>query len=457
MGKTRLMSLGMAVVMCALYFPCGVAASEVKESNYRGWKTLELTNGLIDVQVAPDIGGRIIQFKLGDFEYLWVNDQLAGKMPPPTGVGPKGEWLNYGGDKLWPAPQGWSGENEWPGPPGPAIEGTPHEGSIVTAKGKTVAVQLISPKDKSTGIQFSRTINLWDGASGVRMHFVMRNIDKKPRRWGIWQVTQINCGDRQGSGYDKNIWAYCPINPKSIFPKGFKVLFGSAANPAFQPDPDKKMVRVHYERQVGKIAMDSMAGWLAVVSGDGHAFVERFKCFPDKKYPNDASVEFWLQGPGKFTAAGKENEIADNPVDAPPYLEAEVLSPLAELKPGKTYLFSNEWFATNLGGKFSVLDCTEVGVMSEPFTAKMDGESLLLAGRFGVFYEGYLILAFLDEKGKQIKLSVLNVPTTPAKPLVLSADPKLTSRIKVPPNAATVVLNSAGGPYAELARATIQR
>jgi len=432
-------------------------AAEVKESSYKGWKTLEINNGLIQLQLLPDIGGRIIQFKLNDCEYLWVNNQLAGQMPPPTGLGPKGEWLNWGGDKLWPAPQGWGSDDKWPGPPGPTIEGLPHKALASPRKGSHVAVHLTSPEDKSTGIQFTRSINVNDGGTHVKIHSIMRNIDTKPRRWGIWEVTQINCADRRGTGYDKDIWAYCPMNPKSIFPKGFKILYGASDNPAFQADAANKMMRIHYVRQVGKIGLDSAAGWLAVVR-DGHAFVERFQCFPDKKYPDDASVEFWIQAPGKFDAAGKENVIADNPVEAPPYLETEVLSPFAELRPGKTYDFQNEWSATNIGGNFPVLDCTEVGVTCEPFSAKMDGDRLLLTGRFGVFYTGYLLLSFFDAKEKQLKQFSLNVNVTPEKPLVLLPDPQLTANVKVPGSAAKVAICTAGnGPYAELARAPIRR
>src|SRR5512138_2696171 len=51
------------------------------DSKYRGWKTLCLLNGLVELQVLPEIGGRIIQFKVGGKEFLWVNPQLAGKYP----------------------------------------------------------------------------------------------------------------------------------------------------------------------------------------------------------------------------------------------------------------------------------------------------------------------------------------------------------------------------------------
>ncbi len=41
-------------------------APTVDPSTYRGWKTLALRNELIEVQVAPAIGGRVIQLKLGE-------------------------------------------------------------------------------------------------------------------------------------------------------------------------------------------------------------------------------------------------------------------------------------------------------------------------------------------------------------------------------------------------------
>jgi hypothetical protein len=99
------------------------AMSPAVESVYRGWKTVCLSNDLIDLQVLPDIGGRIIQFKLGGKEFLWVNPQLAGKLPPSNGLAADGGWFNIGGDKLWPAPQGWDNDRQWPGPPDAVLDG----------------------------------------------------------------------------------------------------------------------------------------------------------------------------------------------------------------------------------------------------------------------------------------------------------------------------------------------
>ena len=429
-------------------------------STYRGWPTIALRNGLIEVHVAPDIGGRIIQFRLGEFSYLWVNDQLAGKKPPRSGVGPEGEWLNYGGDKLWPAPQGWGGRNEWPGPPGPVLDGSPHAARIVQESGSPVSVKLTSREDPSTGIQFARLIKIFRGSTRVRMELTMRNIDDKPRRWGIWQVTQHDAASRSGAGHDANVWAYCPMNRKSTHPRGYHVLYGLANNPSFKPDPKRHLMRVHYTRQVGKIGLDSPGGWLAVVHGtSGCAFVARFPHFPGRDYPDASSVEFWINGAGQVVMNGKTVTMADDPVATPSYLESEVLSPFARLWPGQSYSFGVDWYAARIGGNHPVIDCTEVGVTCEEFVAKIDRGRLTLKGRFGVFYQGRVGLRFLNVMGETVGQVNRNVRVSPAEPLVLTGDSRLTRDVRVPDNAlkaALVLLDDHERSLGELARGPVE-
>ena len=149
----------------------------VRPSHYRGWKTLEMSNRLVQLQVAPQIGGRVIQFALGNYEYFFVNPELSGKEPPPSGLGSAGEWLNYGGEKLWPAPQGWDNAQQWPGPPAAVLDGSPHEGQIKSAADGRRVIRLQSPKDPRTGIQFSRTLEIHEGSTCVNFAAEMLNID----------------------------------------------------------------------------------------------------------------------------------------------------------------------------------------------------------------------------------------------------------------------------------------
>ena len=59
-------------------------------------------------------------YDLGDYSYLFVDPELAGKLftaAENQGHGELADWKNYGGAKTWPAPQGWDGHDQWPGPP----------------------------------------------------------------------------------------------------------------------------------------------------------------------------------------------------------------------------------------------------------------------------------------------------------------------------------------------------
>ncbi|MCY3021822.1 MAG: DUF4380 domain-containing protein [Planctomycetota bacterium] len=455
---TKRYLLAVVLVLGALMGELGMAA-EARQSSYRGWRTLELRNGLVDLQVVPDIGGRIVQLTLDGFEYLWVNEQLAGKLPPPNGLGPDGSWLNYGGSKLWPAPQGWDRDDRWPGPPDAILDGSPHSGASTDENVRWAGVKLVSQKDPRTGIQFTRRIKVCDDAARVSIDCEMKNIDTKNRRWGIWQVSQHTMANRSGEGFDKNIRVYIPVNPKSAHAQGYTVLFGRKDNPEFQADG--KMMRVHYEHHVGKLAMDCSAGWLALVNGTaGCVFVERFTWEPGKPYPDDASVEIWTQGKGSIVAWGKETPMSDNVAENPYVLETELLSPFAELKPGETSAFHVDWYAARIGGDYPVLDATDTGVTCEAFKAVVAGGKLSLNGRFGVFYKGEAAVVFLDGQDKEIAQGRKTVEVSPKEPLVLHKAKELADGVKVPPNAAKVclvILDKSGTRLGTLATAAIEK
>jgi len=440
-----------AILVLVLAVPA--LAADATKSTYKGWESLALGNGLIEVQVVPAIGGRVIQLKLGDFEYLWVNPQLAGKAPPPSGLGPKGEWLNYGGDKLWPAPQGWDNDQQWPGPPDAVLDGSPHAAAILTAKGETASVRLTSREDPRSGVQFSRVIQVFDNAARVSFDSTMKNVDTKPRRWGIWQVTQLDAGSRGGEGFNPEIRCYSPINPKSRYVRGYNEMFGLINNPSFRADPATGLFCAHYERRVGKIGLDNAAGWVATVDGTrGYVFVERFTPFPDKTYPDHASVEFWMNGAGQFVTGTTVVEAKDDPIETPHLVETEVLGPLVELAPGQSASFRLDWYAARIGGKYPVLGCTEVGVTCEPLSAKAAGGKVRLAGRFGVFYPATAQVVFLDAGGKECGKVTLKAAASPTAPLVLEGDESLPAEAAT---ACLILCDASGKVLGELARAPV--
>jgi len=445
----RFSFLGCAAVLLLLApsaHAADTAACSLTDSSYRGWKSHLLDNGLIALQVVPEVGGRIMQYKLGAKEILWVNPQLAGKLPPSSGLAPDGSWLNYGGDKLWPAPQGWDNDAQWPGPPDAVLDGLPYTLQALPAPHPgEAALRLTSGNDPQSGIRFSRVIRIFPSTTRVNFEATMTNTDTKLRRWGIWAHTQIDAA-KPGGGYNPLLNAWCPLNPKSCFAQGYDVIFGAKHNPSFQPGNVAGLMRVRY--QVGKIGLDSNAGWSTTVNGqNGAVFAQRFVFESGAPYPDGSSVEFWLNGVGKIHAFGKEMTLPDDSVKNPYVMESEVLGPFASLKPGESSSWNYEWAATNIGGDFPVVDCTACGVVSEPLQAvaqipasspeNQDSASTLpchLRGRFGAFVEGSARVNFLDANGVRIGGMDLPGDVSPLKPLLLHAS------VQVPANASTVEL-----------------
>jgi len=432
------------------------------QSEDKCWDSVNLRNELIEVQAVPKIGGRIIQYKLGDYEFFWVNKELAGTDPPASRLASDGGWLNYGGDKLWPAPQGWSDDEHWFGPPDAVLDGGPYTAELTKEHGRTVAIQMTSEKDPRSGIQFTRKFKIFDGTTHVKIKATMENIDDKPRRWGIWAVTQFDTSNRHGDGYNGNFWVYCPINPDSMYHKGYNVILGLVSHLSYKPDYENGMMRVHYDYRVGKIGMDCSAGWIATLDAtDGYVFVHQFTYEPDKPYPDEASVEFWMNGQGELVAWGKGIEKMPESLEDNPYImESEVLSPFASLEPGESYTFCYDWYAAKVPAGSIIVSCNDVGIACKPLSAKLCGGKLILDGQFGVFYKGSIKPVLLDENGAEIKKGSNKVNVTPLEPLVFGDKPQLTEKMSVPDNAVKIALilsDVNGKKVGELARAEISR
>ena len=93
-----------------VHSPCRVSAV-----NFEGWDAEQLSNEWLRLTIVPQIGGRLMQVEFAGHPYLFVNPKYKGKYIAPPEAAKLGRWINYGGDKLWPLPEG-QGEGQWPGP-----------------------------------------------------------------------------------------------------------------------------------------------------------------------------------------------------------------------------------------------------------------------------------------------------------------------------------------------------
>lgn len=382
-------------------------AARIERTQYKGWDVYRLTNGIISLDIAPQIGGRAIQLRLGEKEFFFVNPEFAGQVVPESRNNPTAGWANYGGDKVWPAPEGWQNDDEWPSIPYYVLDGSKFDFATVTETPAEVAVRVTSPRDLRTGVQFERTFHVYAGTTRVKVEQVMRNISRRQIRWGIWHLIQNDAADAgDASKPNPDLYMYVPINPKSIYPDGYTHIYGDARHPSDEVIDNGRLLRIHYLYRVGKVGLDSSAGWMAIVNGQkGIGLVENFDYSPDRDYPDRASVEEWNDGPGTISRTSWDQTLAEDPKRTPYFLESEVLSPFTRLDPGEQYEFTVYWSPTSVPNP--VHDAVWAGAISEPLTATAEGNQITLRGVFGVFTPGTLEAQFYNAIGQIIEQQTL--------------------------------------------------
>jgi hypothetical protein len=279
-------------------------AVTVQQMNYYGWEgAYRMTNGTVELVFVPQIG-RVMRYGfVGGANLLWENTALWGKTAAPAEVK---DWINYGGDKLWPAPQ-----ERWGWPPDPYLDGSPHTVTVLPDN----RLRVESPFSEKHGIRFVREITL--AASGTEVTFLntMINASDRDQRWSVWQVTQID---------DPDV-TEMPSHAHGRNPKGYYV-FPEAEPEAGMLTQEKGLVRLRRSAvKASKIGGDSPKGWIAARRGTLRLTMSA-TYEPGQEYPDNGSML----------------EIYTNP-DPLRYIELELLGPIRTLRPGEKTAFTTRW------------------------------------------------------------------------------------------------------------------
>lgn len=287
-------------------FEIGQTSSDVgvRRLTYHGWSnSIRLSNGSVEMVIVPAIG-RIMRFApVGGANVLWVNPGLLGRSGPPSVTG---EWLNFGGDKLWPAPQ-----DRWGWPPDPELDGSPWQASVRSDG----AVVMESARSSRSGIRFRRTISVHPTRPEARVLNELRNEGNRPVAWSVWQITQV----------DDPEWASMARSTDSSYESGCR-LFPESPPPDGSVTVTSSDIRAHrHKTQAYKIGADPRrtilrsqhAGWTFTAVG------------PDR-------------AKGDYPDGGCNVEIYSNP-DPLPYMELEALGPVLTVAPKRSVSLRTVW------------------------------------------------------------------------------------------------------------------
>jgi hypothetical protein len=267
----------------------------VERIPYHGWPDCyRISNGLAEATIVPAIG-RVMQLRLkGEAEgAFWENRALDGEL---HGSG-SNDWMNFGGDKCWPAPQdAWSLYQGRDWPPPPAFDARPLE-AVACERG----VVLTSPIDPGFGIQVVRIVELDARQPVLRIRSEYRKLAGAPVRVGVWTITQLRDPE-----------SVCLLlAAESKFLEGYTRLL--PAEPAgLELDGRFLSLRRHTSRQVKIGADGSSLAWVGANS------VLRM----------DAEIE-----PGEYPDGGCVTEVYTNP-NPLEYVELEILGPLSTMAVG---------------------------------------------------------------------------------------------------------------------------
>jgi hypothetical protein len=258
-------------------------AVKVTKENYRGWEgSYRVSNGYVDLVVVPKIGRVMFYGDPKGPNLLWENMSLG---PIDSSVA---GYDNFGGDKLWYAPQ-----TIWNWPPDSGVDGNAHTVEVLKD-----GVKMTSGLGKIVPVKFIREIRMSDINSEVK--FTNKMINTGPdAEVSIWQVTQLNNPSRME----------LPVDTNAVF----SVLIGERIDPKFHEIWNGKLVITRHPKKSYKFGVSSKTGTLKAWVGGSifesySPFVRRAK-YPDK---------------------GSSVEIFTSP-DPDKYAELEHLSPLLKL------------------------------------------------------------------------------------------------------------------------------
>jgi hypothetical protein len=398
----------------------------VKSTEYLGWKAEEMANQLVKLEIVPQLGGRLMQVTMGGHDYLFVNDQLKGQVIDPATAGKR--WNNYGGDKIWPMPEGNEDEQHWAGAGGEPLDNAPFTLEVIS-KGATCTVRLTGPVDEAIGQQYIRDISISADSAEISFHAVMKNVSGYPQSWSEQSVSQYNAASpTDKTTFNPDFWGEVSANPMSSYLNGYHVRTGNASNPGYMVKDG--LFKLHWNNIGGEVWTDTTGGWAAVVDGTtGYTMVERIRYDASAKYPDKTTILFFTTGQSNR----RQNPNAANAPARPTiyYMETEVNSPVVTLYPGESYAMDTQWYPTRMGSDFTAT--TYSGVVGKALGVAGGANGLTLSGEFGVFFAGNLVAHYYGRGGDALGAAKLDA-VSPLQPVILNEvvqAPEGTARVSL--------------------------
>jgi hypothetical protein len=249
--------------------------------------TYSISSGNSNMAIDPAGGGRVVSFKLNDYEFLTGKD-IHEK--------------NYG-STFWSSPQSY-----WNWPPPPVLDMKPY-----TAVNDGNIIKVTSEKDPVTGFQFVKEFSN-SKSNRMNLTYSIVNISKEIKNAAPWEVSRVN----------KEGLFFFPMGQGSIGKKSFEearteIIDGIAWYKDEKEKPENHQLSI----------ADGSEGWMAYAI-DGKLFIKKFPDIkPDMFAPGEAEISFYI------------SPEAD-------YIEIEVQGKYETIQPGERTTWKIEWIGMDI-------------------------------------------------------------------------------------------------------------
>jgi hypothetical protein len=302
-GRPRpfLWCVAAAVVAAAVTGHAGPTVT-IEKTPFRGWPNCyRVSNGTVEFIATTDVGPRIISFGfVGGANLFFVREDFAGQ----TGGA---EWKNYGGHRIWHAPED-------------KVRTYEPDNSPVQAQVIANGLLLTMPPEQRSAIQKSIEITLDPATSKVRVIHRLRNTGAWPVEIAPWAISVMAPGG----------FAIAPMpttfHPDRLLPNRALTLwpYTNMRDDRWLWGTDFVLLRqktVQGEERT-KVGINSDLGWAAYYLKP-FLFIKRFTPVAGAHYPDfNSSLEVF-----------SNNRM----------LELETLAPLAILQPGAVVAHEEHW------------------------------------------------------------------------------------------------------------------
>ncbi len=278
---------------------------DIESVEFHGHRAVRLSNGIVELKVLTGLGPRVIAFG-------FYNDENEFKVYPEQLAAAGRKWANFGGGRLWIAPE--TSRTYFPD----------HAPVEMRRNGDMVSF-LAPPETWPDGVRLQKEIRLRLAEAGVEVNYRIANLGRRALRLAPWAISVMAPGGT----------AILPLPPrapwgaKNFLPNGSLIIW------PYTDLSDRRWVRgqqylslrqltrprTNYPWQ--KIGIHHAGAWLAYYRR-GHLFIKQAgPAQPAAEYPD----------------FGCHYEVYTNPQ----MLELESLGPLGNLAPGKAVTHRERW------------------------------------------------------------------------------------------------------------------